>query len=53
MDGWFVKVTCMEWVINKPKFNEDFIKIHKKDKDNISLNLMFNFLKNYMNFNIT
>ena len=44
-------VNNFEWIKETSQFNKDFIKIYKKKvmKD-IFLKLMFNILKNYMNF---
>ena len=40
-----------EWIRDNSQFNEDFIKtIMQKMMKNIFLKLMFNILKNYMNF---
>ena len=53
--GWAMSkklpVNNFEWIKETSQFNKDFIKIYKKKvmKD-IFLKLMFNILKNYMNF---
>ena len=42
------------WIEDSSQFNEDFIKtIMKKVMKDIFLKLMFNILKNYMNFIMT
>ena len=53
--GWAMSeklpVNNFEWIKDTSQFNEDFIKtIMKKVMKDIFLKLMFNILKNYMNF---
>ena len=45
-------VNNFEWIEDNSQFNKDFIKNKYKTKvlKDISLKLMFNILKNYMNF---
>ena len=44
-------VNKFEWIKDTSKFNEDFTKtIMKKEMKDIFLTLMFNILRNYMNF---
>ena len=44
-------VNSFEWIKDTSQFNEDFIKtMMEKVMKDIFLNLMFNILKNYMNF---
>ena len=44
-------VNNFEWIKNTSQFNEDFIKtIMKKVMKNIFLKLIFNILKDFMNF---
>ena len=44
-------VNNFEWIKETSQFNEDFIKtIMKKVMKDIFLKLMFNILKNYLNF---
>ena len=39
-----------EWIIDTSQVNEDFIKNYNEVMKDIFLKLMFNILKNYMNF---
>ena len=52
--GWAMsqKIPVNEWIKDNSQFNEDFIKktIMKKVTKDIFSKLMFNILKNYMNF---
>ena len=42
-------VNKFKWIEDTSKFNEDFIKNYNEERDE-GLKLMFNILKNYMNF---
>ena len=52
--GWAMsqKIPVNKWIKDNSQFNEDFIKktIMKKVTKDIFSKLMFNILKNYMNF---
>ena len=53
--GWAVSpkfpVSSFEWIKNTSQFDEDFIKIYNEESDEEYFSrLMFNILKNYMNF---
>ena len=54
MYGWamsqILQVNGFKWVEETFQFNEDFIKIYDEDSDIEYIMLMFNFLKNCMNF---
>ena len=53
--GWVIlqkhPVNNFAWIEDTSQFNEDFIKNYNEESDTgYFLNLMFNILKNYMNF---
>ena len=43
-------VNHFEWIEDTSQFNEDFIKEYYKENDGTFSKLMFNALKNYLNF---